>query len=166
LDANKDPVTVIKAFIKFLQIQPSAKLNLVYQDAPLLEELSNLIKANEAKGAINFIGRVEHQQLEEWFSKSDFIISASLYEGSGIAVCEAMSCGCIPLVTDIPSFRKMTGGKCGFLYRPGDDAALLNLLCATKGMDVNAERQKVLEQFKTELSFEAITKKIERIICN
>lgn len=166
LDANKDPVTMIKAFIKFLQVQPSAKINLVYQDAPLLEELLNLIKTNEAKRAINFIGRVEHQQLEEWYGKSDFIISGSHYEGSGIAVCEAMSCGCIPIVTDIPSFRKMTGGKCGFLYNPGDDAALLKLLCTTRDLDSNAERKKVLEQFKTELSFEAITRKIEQIISN
>jgi glycosyltransferase involved in cell wall biosynthesis len=165
LDANKDPVTVIKAFIKFLQVRSSARLNLVYQDATLLEELINLIKINEAaRDAIKFIGRVEHQQLEEWYNKSDFIISGSHYEGSGIAVGEAMSCGCIPIVTDIPSFRKMTGQKCGFLYKPGDDAALLKLLCATKDIDINTERKKVLEQFKTELSFEAIAKKIEQVI--
>jgi glycosyltransferase involved in cell wall biosynthesis len=167
LDANKDPVTVIKAFIKFLQVQPSARLNLVYQDAPLLEELLSLIKTSEAaKKAIKFIGPIEHQQLEEWYNKSDFIISGSHYEGSGIAVCEAMSCGCIPIVTDIPSFRKMTGGKCGFLYKPGDDATLLKLLCSAKDMDIGAERKKVLEQFRNELSFEAITKKIEKIISN
>ena len=77
-----------------------------------------------------------------------------------------MSCGCIPIVTDIPSFRKMTEEKCGFLYRPGDDFELLKLLCATKDMDINAERKKVLEQFTNELSFEAITKKIGQIISN
>jgi len=33
-------------------------------------------------------------------------------------------------------------------------------------MDINAERKKVLEQFRNELSFEAITKKIEKIISN
>jgi glycosyltransferase involved in cell wall biosynthesis len=166
LDANKDPLTVIKAFINFLQVQPSARLNLVYQDAPLLQELLSLIKTNYAEDSIKFVGRVPHDRLEEWNNKSDFIISGSHYEGSGIGVCEAMSCGCIPIVTDIPSFRKMTGGKCGFLYKPGDDTALLKLLCATKEMDINAERKKVLEQFRNELSFEAITKKIEKIISN
>jgi glycosyltransferase involved in cell wall biosynthesis len=166
LDANKDPLTVIKAFINFLQVQPSAKLNLVYQDASLLDELLSLIKTNYAEDSIKFVGRVPHDRLEEWYNKSDFIISGSHYEGSGIAVCEAMSCGCIPIVTDIPSFRKMTGRNCGFLYKPGDDAALLKLLCATKDTDISAERKKVLEQFRNELSFEAITKKIEKIISN
>jgi glycosyltransferase involved in cell wall biosynthesis len=166
LDTNKDPVTVIKAFINFLQIQPSARLNLVYQDAPLLDELISLIKTNDAEDSIKFIGKVCHVQLEEWYNKSDFFISGSHYEGSGIAVCEAMSCGCIPIVTDIPSFKKMTGGRCGFLYKPDDDATLLKLLCATNDLDINAERKKVLEQVKNELSFKAITKKIEQIISN
>ena len=167
LDDNKDPVTVIKAFIKFLQVQPSAKLFLIYQDAPLLNKLLSLIETNEAaKNAIKLVGHISHNNLEEWYNKSDFIISGSHYEGSGIAVSEAMSCGCIPIVTDIPSFRKMTEEKCGFLYRPGDDFELLKLLCATKDMDINAERKKVLEQFTNELSFEAITKKIGQIISN
>ena len=82
-----------------------------------------------------------------------------------MAVCEAMSCGCIPILTNIQSFRKMTGpGKCGFLYGPGDDAGLLKMLLQTGQLDMEEEKNKVLRQFKAELSFEAIAKKINAVI--
>ena len=109
--------------------------------------------------------------MQYWYSSADFIISASHYEGSGVAVCEAMSCGCIPILTNIQSFRKMTGpgpqgsvSKCGLLYEPGDDEGLLKILLQTDTLNMEEERNKVLQQFNTELSFEAIAKKINAII--
>jgi glycosyltransferase involved in cell wall biosynthesis len=139
---------------------------LVFQDEKLLQGIESLVSSADWKSrSIVTVGKIAHQQLQPWYSSADFIISGSHYEGSGVAVAEAMSCGCIPIVTDIPSFRAMTGrGKCGFLYKPGDQGQLLELLIAAKGMDLEAERTKVLAQFKNELSFAAIAEKINHII--
>ncbi|MEP7255239.1 MAG: glycosyltransferase family 4 protein [Ferruginibacter sp.] len=166
LNANKDPLTVIKAFIKFLSFQPLAKLYMIYQTEELLQEASDLIKQDKkAIQSIKLVGKIPHQQLQPWYSSADFIISSSHYEGGGIAVCEAMSCGCVPILTDIISFRKMTGpGKCGLLYEPGNDEVLLKILLQTGQLNMEEERKKVLQQFKDELSFEAIAKKINTII--
>jgi glycosyltransferase involved in cell wall biosynthesis len=166
LDANKDPLTVVRAFTAFLSFQPLAKLYMIYHTEELLQEVSGLINQDEkAMQAISLTGKIQHQQLQGWYNAADFIISGSNYEGGGIAVCEAMSCGCIPVLTDIISFRKMTGpGKCGLLYEPGNDKALLNSLLQTQKMELEKERSKVLRQFKEELSFEAIAGKIERVI--
>ncbi|HEY6504012.1 MAG TPA: glycosyltransferase, partial [Chitinophagaceae bacterium] len=132
----------------------------------LLQQVKDLIHANEkGTGAVILIGKVDHQQMQDWYNSADFIISGSHYEGSGIAVCEAMSCGCIPVVTNILSFRGMTGqGKCGLLYEPGKDKELLAALLSTGKMDVEKERAKVLAQFNEELSFGAIAGKINKII--
>ncbi|MEO6539625.1 MAG: glycosyltransferase family 4 protein [Ferruginibacter sp.] len=166
LDANKDPLTVVKAFISFLSFQPSAKLFMIYHTEELLHEVSELIKQDERTiQAISLIGKIPHQQLQDWYCSADFIISGSHYEGGGIAVCEAMSCGCVPVVTDIISFRKMTGpGKCGLLFEPGNEKALLKTLLQTVELDMEEARRKTLEQFKEELSFEAIAKKINKVI--
>jgi glycosyltransferase involved in cell wall biosynthesis len=166
LDANKDPLTVIRAFIRFLRSRPSAKLYMIYQEETLLKEVGHLIDGDElATNAIELIGRVPHEQLQLWYNRAGFIISGSHYEGSGIAVSEGMSCGCIPVVTDIPSFRKMTGGgKCGFLYEAGNADALLKLLLRTQELDVDKERKKTIEQFHMELSFEAIANKINHLL--
>ena len=168
LDANKDPLTIIKAFLTFLKSYPDAKLYLIYQGDELLQEVMKLIRSDE-KGtdAIRLVGKVFHQQMQDWYNRAGFIISGSHYEGSGIAVCEAMSCGCIPIVTDILSFRKMTGpDKCGLLFEAGNENDLLAALLKTRNMDMENERKKVLHQFNKELSFEAIATRINRIIEN
>jgi glycosyltransferase involved in cell wall biosynthesis len=166
LDANKDPLTVVSAFIQFLKFQDKAKLYMIFHTEQLLKKVSDLISSDsKAATAIKLIGRIPHPQLQTWYNAADFIISGSHYEGGGIAVCEAMSCGCIPLLTNIISFRTMTGkGKCGMLYEPGNDKSLLEVLLRTKEMDIENERVKVLQQFKEELSFKAIAKKIELVI--
>ncbi len=51
-----------------------------------------------------------------YYNSADYFVLGSHYEGSGFSLVEAMSCGVIPIVTDIPSFRMMTNnGKIGTL---------------------------------------------------
>ncbi len=164
LNDNKDPLTVVKAFKKFSHDMPSARLYMIYHTEELLEEVKRLIGENDS---IKLVGRVEHSDLQNWYNAADYIVSGSQYEGGGIAICEAMSCGCIPVITNIISFRRMTGPeKCGLLYEPGNDKELLAALLMTKEMDMEKERAKVLLQFKEELSFEAIAKKINTVIAS
>src|SRR5687768_6164670 len=162
LDANKDPLTVISAFLQFIKLQPGARLYMIYHTDELKQEIENLIREeNNSEDKIVLVGKLPHEEMGYWFNSADFIISGSHYEGSGIAVCEAMSCGCIPLLTDIKSFRKITGrGKCGLLYKPGEEKELLSLLLQTQQLDLEKEKTKVLQQFREELSFDAIARKI------
>jgi hypothetical protein len=76
-----------------------------------------------------------------------------------------MSCGCVPILTDIPAFRAMTGyGKCGLLFRPGDEERLLEVLEESTRLDLSLEKQKVLDQFRSDLSFDAISGKLITIL--
>ena len=164
LDRNKDPLTVVNAFTDFLQHDPDAKLYMIYQSDELLAELIK-VSGNAVPNSIHLIGIVDHEELQLWYNSVDFIISSSHYEGSGVAVCEAMSCGCIPILTNIISFRKMTGnGKCGLLYSAGNEKDLLANLLTAMRLNREDERVKVLEQYKNELSFEAIADKINRLL--
>ena len=109
LDENKDPIVVIKAFIKFLSTCPNAKLFMIFQSAELLPQVEAILKLTPTlQEHIVLVGRVDHDELIDWYNSADFIISSSHYEGSGVAVCEGMSCGCIPILSSIPSFRWMT----------------------------------------------------------
>ena len=166
LEKNKDPLTVVKAFIKYLSFRPLAKLYMIYQDDQLLPEVKTLINAdNKTKDGIILTGKIEHRQLQTWYNAADFFISGSHYEGSGIAACEAMSCGCIPVLTNITSFSRMTGpGKCGLLYEAGNAEQLFSTLSNTNEMNIKIEKEKVLKQFNDELSFEALAKKITKVI--
>ncbi len=161
LNANKDPLTVIKAFIRFLLVQPSARFYMIYQEDDLLDEIKNLTRDHQQ---VLLIGKIRHEKLGDWYNAADFYISGSHYEGAGTAVSEAMSCGCIPVLTDIISFRAMTGqGSCGILYEPGNENDLLAALVKTTAMDPEIERSKALSWYENELSFKAIARKMENL---
>lgn len=162
LDANKDPLTVVRAFLRFIKKQPGARLYMIYHTDELKHKIETLIRMeNGSEDKIVLIGKLPHVEMGYWFNSADFIISGSHYEGSGVAVCEAMSCGCIPILTDIKSFRKITGrGKCGLLYKPGDEKELLSVLLQSRQLNLHEEKTKVLRQFREELSFDAIARKI------
>jgi len=165
LDKNKDPETVVKAFLQFSKKNTDARLYMIYQTTGLLDKIHELLAQAENKDSIKLIGKVSHDEMQDWYNSADFIISASHYEGSGVSVCEAMSCGCIPIITDILSFRKITGyGRCGMLYENGNVPALLQALLKTQHLDIESERKKVLEQFNNDLSFDAIAKQLNEKI--
>jgi glycosyltransferase involved in cell wall biosynthesis len=70
-----------------------------------------------------------------------------------------MACGCIPVVTDIPSYQKMTdNGRLGFLYPPGSSDGLLKVLKRLTADD--ALRQEVRRYFEEKLSFQTIARSI------
>lgn len=163
LDDNKDPITLVNAFVDFLYKAPEARLYIVFASGHLLPTLKLLVR--DFNERIFLVGKIDHQDLVYWYNAVDFIISTSHYEGSGVAVCEAMSCGCIPILSDIPSFRMMTAnGDCGLLFDSGNPLHLLRTLEKSKNLEFDLERKKVLDQFKATLSYEAIAKKINAII--
>ena len=165
LDPNKDPLTVARSFIKFSTVNPSARLFMIYQTNQLLEELKSLISRANAENYIKLVGKIENPDLIHWYNSADFIVSSSHYEGSGIAVCEGLSCGCIPILTNIPSFRMMTDqGRIGLLFEAGNETDLLAVLQKSLMIDRSEERKKLLEQFNSELSFEANARKIMAVI--
>jgi len=164
LNENKDPLNVVKAFLKYADTNPSACLYMIYHTDELLPDINALLAHDKHKDAVKLIGQVPHDDLLYWFNSADFFLSGSHYEGSGTAVCEAMSCRCVPIVTDIFSFRMITdNGNCGLLYEPGSEAALLEALLQSEKIDRNKMRDKALTYFKENLSFEAIGEKIEGV---
>jgi len=167
LNDNKAPLTVVKAFLQYVNVQPDARLYMIYHTDELLPQIKIELNASANGKAIKLIGKVPHHELQYWFNSADIIISGSYYEGSGTAVCEAMSCGCMPLVTDINSFRMITDdGRCGLLYEAGNEAALLSALMQTQQINI-AEKQKAsLEYFRSNLSFEAIAKRFEEVVAS
>jgi glycosyltransferase involved in cell wall biosynthesis len=163
LEANKDPLTVVKGFLKFTEDKPLARLYMIYQTEELIAPITRLLDA-DLNNTITLVGKVPHAQLLYWFNSADFIISGSHYEGSGTVVCEAMSCGCVPVVTDIPSFKMMTdNGKFGLLYEAGNADALHLALLESCKLDRSEMKENVMAYYRTKLSFAAIAAEIERV---
>lgn len=165
LNTGKDPITVINAFEKYIIDFPEARLFMIYQTEELLPAIKKKLKENEQlKKAVILKGKVHHSELDAWYNAADFFISASHKEGSGYALIEAMACGSVPIVTSIPSFKKITAnGKFGFLFEPGNPESLLKVLLNLKNIDKEQLSVSVVNHFAQSLSFKSIADDLFKI---
>lgn len=124
LQEVKDPLTLLAGFELLLADVPKAHLTMVFGEADLRAEVeARLAEQARLGAAVTLVGRVPHEELAALYGSADYVVAASHREGSGFAVAEALACGAVPIVTDIPSFAAMTdGGRLGALWRPGDAA--------------------------------------------
>jgi len=127
--------------------------------------VERLIRSSpQLKSRVTLLGRLSRDKVRLILSAADIFASASRREGSGYAALEAMACGAVPVLSDIPSFRAMTGdGTVGLLFPAGDAEALGRTL-----EDVSREaecigwprmRDLVLRHFRGELGVKALGRK-------
>lgn len=167
LNVNKSPLTILKAFAQYLHFKPLSRLYMIYQTSEQLDEIQQLLWADaRLESAVYLIGQVPNDKLQLWFSAADYYLSGSFKEGSGYALIEAMACGCISVVTDIPPFRKITeNGKYGYLYRAGDEWALYKTLCDLE-QPSHISPQYVIRHFNQDLSFNRIADDVYETCCS
>jgi len=161
LDTNKDPITVLKGFEQYLIADPGAQLHMIYQEETLLQDLTKRIsKSSSLKNAVKLIGFVPYQQLQDWYSAADYFISGSHSEGGSFALLEAMACGCIPIVSNIPAAIKMIDeGRFGIIFKTGDEKDLAEKLLALPTETFSSSLE---IYFQNELSNKALAEKIFR----
>jgi glycosyltransferase involved in cell wall biosynthesis len=165
LNKNKDPLTILTAFEKYSQVNPTSYLYMVFNSSELINEVKEFIESNSLHQQVILLGRLPYKELEKYYCAADFFLLGSSREGSGFSLCEAMACGCIPIVSNIPSFKKMTDeGKCGFLFTPGDAEGLYRVLMKLPTIDKASFIKKVIDKFNKDLSFQAIASGIEKEI--
>jgi glycosyltransferase involved in cell wall biosynthesis len=160
LDRNKDPLSVLSALEAAAPDLTDPHLWCCYGSTELLSAVCERVEASDVlRGRVHLLGRVPHGHVERLCRAADFFVGGSHREGSGYAVLEAMACGTAPLVTDIPSFRRITGeGSAGSLTPPGDWRALARALLDWCAKDRRALRRRVLDHFTTHLSFDAVAR--------
>ena len=165
LNKNKDPLTVLEGFKKYVQQVPGVRLYMIYQEDDLLDEIKKYIAEDKSlQDSVYLQGKVSHEELPYWFSAADLFVSGSHSEGSGYALLEAMACGCIPVVTAIPSFKKITiYGEYGYLFEPGNDESLYTALIKAGATDKEDLSKKITAHFAKELSFNSIAEKLYRL---
>jgi glycosyltransferase involved in cell wall biosynthesis len=158
LNANKDPLTVLAALSAAVQVLPRLRLYCCFGAAPLLSEVQRSIaRDSRLRERVTLLGRVPHERVEQLMRAADLFVLGSHHEGSGYALIEALACGLPPVVSDIPSFRALTGqGAIGALWRCGDARALEGALRAMAMRCSESMRTAVRAHFERELSFAAL----------
>jgi glycosyltransferase involved in cell wall biosynthesis len=165
LNDNKDPITVLRGFRAAIPQLPNPHLWCCFGTAPLRAAVDNMIARDPSlEQRVHLLGRRPHSEMEQYYRASDFLLSASHYEGSGFGVIESFACGTTPLVTDIPSFRKMTAeGTAGGLFEVGDVDGLSRLVLDWSSRDRMLLRRNARAHFVRALSYEVIGKDMRAV---
>jgi glycosyltransferase involved in cell wall biosynthesis len=156
LTTNKDPLTVLDGLERALPQLPAAQAVMVFGDDTLLPAVDQRVRRSPIlQSQVLLTGRVSHQEMPNFYGAADVFISGSHSEGSGYALIEAMAAGVVPVVTDIPSFRAITG-ECGRRWAAGDAQQCANALLSVLGGDRHGERDQCRARFDRDLSWDAI----------
>jgi glycosyltransferase involved in cell wall biosynthesis len=162
LDANKDPLTILGGISDAARVLPGLQMYCCFGAAPLLRAVQVRIARDPLlRERVHLLGRVPHERIELLMRAADLFVLGSHREGSGFSLIEALACGLPPVVTDIPSFRTLTGvGTVGVLWPCGDPRALCAALLSI-GAHLGPERRAAVRtHFERELSFDALGLKL------
>ena len=155
----KDPMTLLEATSTLIKKFPKLKLYVFYRRENIEHKVLEYIDQHQLTSHVMLMGSRSRNELADYYNSADLFISASHKEGSGYTAIEAMSCGVIPILTDIPSFRHLTkNGQVGRLWPIGDVAELVAQVTDVLQRPIDSERRKVLHQFREELSYDRMAK--------
>jgi len=103
-------------------------------------------------------GNMEQGELKNCFRRAGFYLQLSISEGFPNALCEAMLCGCIPIVSNVAAMPMIIGDS-GFILEKYDAELLGQIIMLTENNDLHALSFKARERIKTE--FPEVRRKIE-----
>ena len=101
---------------------------------------------------VPFTGRVNDDELLDYYRKASVYVQASLHEGFGMSVAEAMLGGCVPVTTEAGALPEVTG-ECGVRIRStdaGDIAEAIQTALNCSDLTRASLRNRILEQFPME----------------
>jgi glycosyltransferase involved in cell wall biosynthesis len=159
LTTNKDPLTVLDGLDQALAELPHARVAMLFGDDTLIASVDDRVRSSPLlRDRVTLAGRISRDEMPNYYSAADVLVSGSHSEGSGYALIEAMSAGVIPVVTDIPPHR-VIAGECGARWPPGDGAACAAALLRVCASDLAGQRARVFDHYDAVLRWEAIARR-------
>lgn len=70
-------------------------------DGECYSELQQFIEENKLGMKVRLLGHLNKAEMKEYWKRQDIYLNLSSFEGTSLAMLEAMSYGCIPVVTDV-----------------------------------------------------------------
>ena len=126
---QKNHEQMIEAFHRIRSLNPNIKLMFVGNefDVEIKKKLLYLVDKYNLFTSVIFAGQLDDMALV--YSATDFLVLPSLWEGLPNVVIEAMSCQCIPIVSDVSDNAVIVDhGVNGYVFEKGNIDALISNL--------------------------------------
>jgi len=141
-------------FVRTAALMPDADFVLVgvWKD-DAIEYLRGIATPN-----VTFTGRVSDQELQAYYRSASVYVQASLHEGFGLSVAEAMLAGCVAVVTRAGALPEVVG-QCGEYVdstEPNEIAKAIQTALSYSDAARATSRQRILDEFPMEKRSRAI----------
>jgi alpha-1,3-mannosyltransferase len=160
---NKRIDLLIETFSKIA----GAKLIIVGNDFDNLEAgLREKAKKSEKGAKIEFKKNLSRKEIIQEYSRAEYFVSASEYEGFGVTAIEAMHCGCICILNKIPTFERFCKNGHGFIVNYSNTKSAseeIKKIMQKNNSDTKTKAQEFSKRFRWErkaLEFIEVYKKI------
>jgi len=127
IEPRKNLTTLIKGFALAKQSINEAKLILAGCKGKQTEEIRRLISILKLDSDVIFTGYLDRGELKYLYKNTSALVFPSHYEGFGLPVLEAASCGIPSIVSDIEVFREIFGNY-PLYFDKSDPESLASLL--------------------------------------
>lgn len=90
-------------------------------DGAYFDKLKDGIAERHLEDKVTLFGNLKSEEMNEFWQKCDVVVSTSESEGMGLSVLEAMSYGCVPVVTDTAGMKTfISDGTNGYIVEIGN----------------------------------------------
>ena len=163
LHPMKDPFTALNGLKHILRRWPDARLVMVYQTEELLNEIETfLVNDERLNNRVIMLGALDHNEMESLFSAADFFVHTSRREHGSNVLVEALSCGAIPVVSNIPSLSAMTARvEPAIRFEVGDYDTLARQVLEIPLDNIDERSRQVESAFNTYLSYPVLARKYD-----
>ena len=108
---------IITAFSKFYSKNKEYNL-VVAGTGNNTDQLKEQVKELQIESAVSFVGWQQFEGNLDWYQRSEYWISIPTSDATAISLLEAMACGCIPILSDLPANREwIIDEENGFLVK-------------------------------------------------
>lgn len=127
LQPRKNILCIIRSFSDIIKKYPQLKLVIAGKKGWLYKKIFENVNKLGLKQKVIFTGYIENDELACLYKNAFCFVLASLYEGFGITVTEAMGYGCPVIVANTSSLPEITGGA-GLLFNPYSPESLTDAI--------------------------------------
>ena len=137
----------IDRFVDAARTDPARRYCLIGRVA----ESMQAVLAEKAPPNLECAGRLSDDELREMLWRASVYVQLSWHETFGVAMAEAMLCGCVPVITDSPALREVAA-KWAVMVGDGesDNAAIERGLTQAATVDRAAMRDDIAQRFSVD----------------
>ena len=136
---------IVEAFSMFVKNDNDWKL-IIAGNGELTDELTEVAAKILPKDSYEFVGFIDKTQNYDYYKKAKIWISYPESDGTAVSLLEAMSFGCIPVLSNLPANAEWVNESNGVVVKDNDLLQGINTAAQMNAQDIWMLNAKIIEE--------------------